>query len=92
MNFEDFCKNSENIDKAKTMEQNMNVNYDDLIKKYKNKSSSELYEELIKVAKMEKSKGNLNKTQLDNIYNTLSPMMNDIERENLKKLVDLIGK
>ena len=91
MNFEDFCKNTENIDKAKTMEKNMSENYDDLINKYKNKSSSELYEELLKVAQMEKAKGNLNKTQLNNIYNTLAPMMNETEQENLKKLIDIIG-
>ena len=91
MNFEDFCKNTENIEKAKTMEKNMNINYEDLVNKYKNKSSSELYEELISVAKTEKAKGNLNKSQLNNIYNTLSPMMNEQERENLKKLIDIIG-
>jgi len=91
MNFEDFCNNNENIEKAKTMEKNMNMNYEDLVNKYKNKSSNELYEELLKVAQTEKAKGNLNKSQLNNIYNTLAPMMNETERENLKKLIEIIG-
>lgn len=91
MNFEDFCKNEENIKKAKTMENKMGDNYEDLVNKYKNKTNDELYSELIKVASEQKAKGNLSKSQLDNIYNTLSPMMNDKEKENLKKLIDIIG-
>jgi len=91
MNFEDFCSNKENIEKAKTMEKNMNMNYEDLVNKYKNLSNNELYEELIKVAKIEKAKGNLSKEQLNNIYTTLSSMMNETEKENLKKLIEIIG-
>lgn len=91
MNFEDFCKNEENIKKAKNIENKMDMNYSDLVDKYKNKSSQELYSELIKVANEQKAKGNLSKSQLDNIYNTMAPMMNDKEKENLKKLIDIIG-
>ena len=91
MNFEDFCKSEENIKKAKTMENKVGTNYEDLVNKYKNKSSDELYAELIKVAGEQKAKGNLNKSQLNNIYNTLSPMMNEKEKENLKKLIEIIG-
>lgn len=92
MDFENFCKNSENIEKAKEIEGKVNVNYEELVNKYKNKSNAELYDELIKVASREKAKGNLNKQQLDNIYSTLAPMMNETERNNLKKLIEIIGK
>ena len=91
MNFEDFCKNEDNIKTVKDMENEMGTNYDDLINKYKNKSNDELYAELINVASEQKAKGNLNKQQLNNIYNTLSPMMTEKEKENLKKLIDIIG-
>lgn len=92
MDFENFCKNNRNLDKAKQMENKVDINYDELVNKYKNKSNSELYEELIKVASREKAKGNLSKEKLDNIYNTVSPMMNETEKENLKKLIEIIGK
>ena len=91
MDFENFCISSENIEKAKTMEKNLNFNYEDLVNKYKGKSSEELFNELIKVAGQEKAKGNLNKNQLNNIYNTLAPMMNETEKVNLKKLMDIIS-
>ncbi|MBE5746070.1 MAG: hypothetical protein E7359_02150 [Clostridiales bacterium] len=92
MNFEDFCKNEDNIKKAKTMENKIHGNsYDELLNKYKNKSSEELYSELIKVAGEQKAKGNLSKSQLNNIYNTISPLMNEKEKENLKKLIEIIG-
>lgn len=91
MDFENFCNNNENIKKAKTIEKQTGINYDEMMNKYKNKSTNELYEELIKVANTQKANGNLNKAQLDNIYNTLAPMMNEKERENLKNLLKIIG-
>lgn len=92
MDFEKFCNNEELKIKAEELKKNSNVNYDEIVNKYKNKSKSELYDELFKIAKQEKAKGNLNKEQLHNIFNTLSPMMNKTEQENLKKLIDIIGE
>lgn len=92
MDFEKFCNNEELKIKAEELKKNSNVNYDEIVNKYKNKSKSELYDELFKIAKQEKAKGNLNKEQLHNIFNTLSPMMNKTEQENLKKLIDMIGE
>lgn len=91
MDFENFCNNEELKTRKEELKKNSNVDYDELINKYKNKSKSELYDELFRVAKQEKANGNLNKEQLHNIYNTLSPMMNKTEQENLKKLIELIG-
>lgn len=91
MDFENFCNNEELKTRKEQLKKNSNIDYDELINKYKNKSKRELYDELFKVAKQEKAKGNLNKEQLHNIYNTLSPMMNKTEQENLKKLIELIG-
>lgn len=91
MDFENFCNNEELKAKAKQLKESSNIDYDEMIKKYKNKSNDELYQELFELAKKEKAKGNLNKEQLHNIYKTLSPMLNQTEKENLKKLIDLIG-
>lgn len=92
MDFEKFCNNEELKIKAEELKKNSNVNYDEIVNKYKNKSKSELYDELFRIAKQEKAKGNLNREQLHNIFNTLSPMMNKTEQENLKKLIDMIGE
>ena len=33
MNFEDFCKNEDNIKRAKTMETKLDLNYNDLLRR-----------------------------------------------------------
>lgn len=92
MDFENFCNNEELKIKAEELKKNSNVNYDELINKYKNKSKSELYSELLKVASEQKAKGNLSKQQLHNIYQSLSPMLNKTEQENLKNLIEKLGE
>ena len=59
--------------------------------KYKNKSKAELYAEFLQLASTEKAKGNLSKDKLDTIHNTLSKVMNETERENLKNLLNKIS-
>lgn len=94
MDFQKFCetKNNEAINKAKTLSEQSNLNYSDLINKYANKTKEELYEELIKITREQKEKGNLSSSQLVNIYNTMLPMLNETEKENLKKLIDTLSK
>ncbi|MGN1208054.1 MAG: hypothetical protein ACI4TI_01130 [Christensenellales bacterium] len=91
MDFENFCNNEELKLKANEIKNNSSVDYEKLINKYKNKSESELYDELMKVASSQKAKGNLNKKQLDEIYNSLCPMLNKTEQDKLKKLIETIG-
>lgn len=91
MDFENFCNNEELKLKANEIKNNSSVDYEKLINKYKNKSESELYDELMKVASSQKAKGNLNKNQLDEIYNSLCPMLNKTEQDKLKKLIETIG-
>lgn len=91
MDFENFCNNEELKLKANEIKNNSSVDYEKLINKYKNKSESELYDELMKVASTQKAKGNLNKNQLDEIYNSLCPMLNKTEQDKLKKLIETIG-
>ncbi len=92
MDFENFCNSEELKAQAEELKNNSGADIDGLINKYKNKSKSELYEELLRVAKQEKAKGKLDKQQLHNIFNTLKPMIDKNEQENLKKLIDMIGE
>ena len=94
MDFQKFCetKNDSAINKGKVLSEQSNLNYSDLINKYSNKSKHELYEELLKITKEQKEKGNLSSAQLANIYNTMLPMLSDGEKENLKRLIDTLNK
>lgn len=98
MDFENFCNLNENSDCAKNvtevkqkLDDSEQKKLGDLMEKYKNKSSDELLQELMSVAKKEKQKGNLNEKRLNEIYSTLSPMLNENEKEKLKNLIDIIG-
>ena len=48
-------------------------------------------QELMSIAKTEKAKGNLNKTKLNEIYETLSSVLSEKEKENLKNLINMIS-
>lgn len=90
MDFENFCKENFSKEEIENVKANSHE-FDDLINKYKGKSKEELFNELIKVANNEKSKGKLSRTQLDNIFHTLSPYLSESEKQNLKKLINIIG-
>lgn len=94
MDFQKFCetKNDDAINKGKILSEQSNLNYSDLVNKYANKTKQELYEELLKITKEQKEKGNLSPSQLTNIYNTMLPMLNETEKQNLKKLIDTLNK
>lgn len=94
MDFQKFCEtnNSEAINKGKILSEQSNLSYSDLINKYSNKTKQELYDELLKITKEQKERGNLSNSQLVNIYNTMLPMLNETEKENLKKLIDTLNK
>lgn len=94
MDFQKFCetKNNETINKGKILSEQSNLNYSDLINKYANKTKQELFEELIRITKEQKEKGNLSNSQLVNIYNTMLPMLNETEKQNLKNLIDTLNK
>lgn len=89
MDFENFCK--KNVTKQDSVKEVDSHNFDELINKYKGKSKEELLSELMKVASTEKSKGNLSRIQLENIFSTLSPYLSESEKQNLKNLIKMIG-
>ena len=92
MDFENFCNNKQQKEILQNLEQKGGEeNVKKLLDRYKNKSSEELYAELLKLAKTEKEKGNLTEKRLNHIYNTLSPMLSENEKEKLKNLMKIIG-
>ena len=64
--------------------------YQDTIDKYKNLSQQELYKELFNQADQLKSEGKLDQNMLNTLSNTLSPMLNDEQRELLNNLINRI--
>ena len=64
--------------------------YQDTINKYKDLSQSELYNELLNQASNLKSQGKLDNNTLNTISNTLSPMLNDEQKQLLNDLLEKI--
>ena len=64
--------------------------YQDTINKYKDLSQQDLYKELFTQASELKSKGKLDNDMLNTLSSTLSPMLNDEQRELLNQLIERI--
>ena len=64
--------------------------YQDTINKYKDLSQQDLYKELFNQADQLKSEGKLDQNMLNTLSNTLSPMLNDEQRELLNNLINRI--
>lgn len=92
MDFEKFCNNEELKTRAEELKNQSEINVEEITKKYQNMNKSELYNELFRVAKSEKAKGNLDAKQLNKIFNTLSPILNEQEQINLKNLLEKLGE
>ncbi len=64
--------------------------YQDTINKYKDLSQQDLYKELFNQADQLKAEGKLDQNMLNTLSNTLSPMLNDEQRELLNNLINRI--
>jgi len=93
-NFSEYIKNSKvkssennsNNDKIK----NENARYEDLINKYSEYSNDKLLSEFINLTMQRKRQGNLSDTELNNIKNMLLPYLNNEQKINLEKLIDMV--
>jgi len=93
-NFSEYIKNSKvkssennsNNDKVK----NENARYEDLINKYSEYSNDKLLSEFINLTMQRKRQGNLSDTELNNIKNMLLPYLNNEQKINLEKLIDMV--
>ena len=64
--------------------------YQDTIDKYKNLSQQDLYKELFNQADQLKAEGKLDSNMLNTLSSTLSPMLNDEQKELLNNLINRI--
>ena len=64
--------------------------YQDTINKYKDLSQQDLYKELLTQASDLKSQGKLDENMLNTLSNTLSPMLNDEQKELLNNIINRI--
>ena len=82
-------QNDKNNVNQKTSNQDFSQ-YEDTINKYKDLSQQDLYKELFNQASELKSQGKLDENMLNTLSSTLSPMLNDEQRQLLNSLIERI--
>lgn len=65
-------------------------NIEENLKKYQSMSQNDLMSELVKEAGRMKANGSLNESSLENLKSTLSPMLNDQQKNMLDSILDQI--
>ena len=83
-NIENLQKNAQNqsiIDKNEIKEK---------FEKYQNMNQTELINELLKESNIQKQKGNLDEKKLDEIKNSLSPLMDEEQKNRLNELINML--
>ncbi len=88
-------KNTNNYNNSSSRQENTNSKqdfsqYQDTINKYKDLSQEDLYNELFTQASNLKAEGKLNTQMLEQISTTLSPMLNDEQKQLLNNLINRI--
>lgn len=87
--FRNFAKENEktiNDNKSKTDE------YQNIINKYKNMNSSELMSNLFAEASKLKKEGKLDQNTLNSLNSTLSPFLNNDQKNMLAELINAINE
>jgi len=64
--------------------------FKDKFNSYASKSESELMDELAKVAQRMRAEGTFDVNMLENLYNTASPMLNQMQRERMRSIIDAL--
>ena len=81
----DIKEEQSNSDK-KLSEEDMS----ELIDRYSKLNENELLTEFMKMTYEKKKKGELNKQELNNVKNTLTPFLNDQQKRNLDNIIDMV--
>lgn len=95
-NFSDYIKSndSKNVNDNKVNKQSENVdskeNLEKLIDKYSKLNPNDLFGEFIKLTYEKKKKGELKKSEIENIKTTIMPYLNQEQKENLMKILDMV--
>lgn len=87
-------KSFKNDTNEKILEENKDKvdDYQNLINKYKNMDSSDLMSTLFKEASRLKAEGKLDASTMQNLKSTMSPFLNDEQKEMLNSLVHAINE
>lgn len=75
-------RNDENINKEKM---------EDLIDKYSSYNANELMNEFLKLTNEKKKKGELNQSEINSIKQTISPFLNDEQKNNLDQIMNMVN-
>lgn len=54
------------------------------------KSEEELTAQLLETAKRMKAQGSFDSQALENLYNTAYPMLNDVQRQRMRSIIDML--
>lgn len=105
MNLSDFSNKSidelrgknKALDDAKKKAENLKQNdpeklksVEDAYNHYSKLSQPELMQELLKQTNQQKADGTLDNSQIDNVYNSIAPMLNNEQKKNLDNLINII--
>ncbi len=89
--FSDYKEPSQkNYDEHKTETRASEKNYEELIHKYSKLSNEELMREFLNLTAKEKGEGKLKESELEGIKNTLSPYLDDTQKNNLDSLLNMV--
>lgn len=90
--FSDFStQNNDRVEDIKKENPELVNNIESLVDKYSNLSSEELFNEFIKETNKGKENGTISAEYLNNIKSTLSPYLNNEQKNNLNNLMDIIN-
>ena len=79
---ENVCKKEEVVNREKL---------EDLIDKYSTYSQTDLISEFMKLTNEKKKKGELNESEMNSLKQTISPFLNDEQKNNLDKIMNVIN-
>ena len=93
-NFSDFLKDEskKNITSNDSdNKDNDNKKLEDIIHKYEAYSQNDLMKEFLKLTHEKKQKGELSEGELEKLKMTILPFLNDEQKVNLNKIIDMVG-
>ena len=64
--------------------------FEDKFARYSQKSEEELTAQLLDVARRMKAQGSFDSAYLENLYNTAYPMLNDVQRQRMRSIIDML--
>ena len=93
-NFSDFIKENSanksngnfNSDKSKYSEEQL----EELINKYSGLSEDKLMSEFLRLTLEKKKRGQLTDSEMENIKNKIIPFLNNEQKDNLNKIIDMV--